>query len=156
MPKRHEDFIRDKYSTMRNVLRSQASLASATFSPIYDSGCCLGRELLDDRVMKMLTDTVMKNSYITKGKSTIRFSEGKAPRHFDLIMQLSKRYPAIAQGIIKRIEDLHSPTNVESIVNLIDRNLPDFLLSFALPDHRKELMVKLINSRVSRLIGSNE
>ncbi|MDR2704271.1 MAG: hypothetical protein LBC02_00690 [Planctomycetaceae bacterium] len=41
------------------------------FAPIYDSGSCLGRELLDEKVEKMLKDDQMLHVYISHDRCEV-------------------------------------------------------------------------------------
>lgn len=47
------------------------------FSPIYDSGSCLGRELEDEKLKQMLKDSSMLEAYIRRGDSEIHWEGGK-------------------------------------------------------------------------------
>lgn len=63
------------------------------FAPIYDSGCCLGREHTDDKVLKMLSDSQMIEAYIRKGESEIHWEGNiKKRKHFELIQLLLVNY----------------------------------------------------------------
>ena len=70
------------------------------FAPIYDSGSCLGRELLDDRVVQMLGDEDLIYQYVEKGKSEIHWNNEKKS-HFDLIKNILKKFPNEVKSEIK-------------------------------------------------------
>ncbi len=151
LPKRHEAALKERFSSRKSVLRSQSVLGSPTYSPIYDSGCCLGRELLDDRIEKMLRNDQMLSAYVKRGKSTVRWRYGKPPKHFDLVRQIVLSYKEESIGVLKRIEEKADPNQIRLIINQADSNLPEELRSFALPPFRKELMVSLTLKRLEIL-----
>src|SRR4029078_3439529 len=57
------------------------------FSPIYDSGSSMGRELLDDKVDLILNNEAELNRYIERGTSEIHWNNKKV-NHFELINHL--------------------------------------------------------------------
>ncbi|MGL4584254.1 MAG: hypothetical protein ACRCVU_14895, partial [Flavobacterium sp.] len=65
---------------------------SHRFAPIYDSGCCLGRESDDDKVNKLIKDKQMLAAYVRKGKSEIHW-QGHKINHFELITHIKTIYP---------------------------------------------------------------
>jgi hypothetical protein len=138
-----------------NLTRSKLyidSLATNKFSPIYDSGCCLGRELEDERVEKMLKDGKMIESYVKKGVSEIHW-EGteKKQNHFELVKLLKEQFGERINNTIIRIDELSDFNQIREIIFNIDNNLPAELSNFKLPNNRKELMIKLISLRIKKL-----
>jgi hypothetical protein len=123
------------------------------FAPIYDSGCCLGREHTDARVMKMLSESQMVDAYIEKGESEIHW-EGqlKKRKHFELIELLLESNLTITKSYITKVRDKYSPDSIEKVINDIDKNLPENLSHFKLSDSRKKLMYKLVTLRIEKLI----
>ncbi len=71
-----------------------AIMSRYSFSPIYDSGSCLGRELTEVRIAKMLQDAQMFQAYLNRGKSEVRWN-GAVLRHVDIVRELLKAYPAV-------------------------------------------------------------
>jgi hypothetical protein len=123
------------------------------FAPIYDSGCCLGREHTDDKVLKMLDDSQMLNAYIMNGKSEIHWmGEIKKRKHFELIELLLKNNLTTTRSYITRVRDRYNPDSIEKLINDIDKNLPENLSHFKLSDSRKKLMYKLVTLRIEKLI----
>lgn len=127
------------------------SLMPNKFAPIYDSGSCLGRELLDEKVEQMLLDENQLNAYIKRGTSEIHW-KGKKVSHFELIRKISKQYPDVVKTEIQRISSIFNLEEISRIVNEIDRPLPSDKLDFKLPDDRKRLMIKMVSLRYSQLI----
>lgn len=120
------------------------------YSPIYDSGCCLGRELEDDKVNKMLSDDTMLNAYINRGTSEIRWN-GPKVNHFELIKNIKEEYPSVVKVTISNIMSTVDEQKIRQIVLDIDKNLPENLNQYKLPFNRKELIIKLITLRIQRL-----
>ncbi len=120
------------------------------YSPIYDSGSCLGRELDDDKIDLLLKDKMMLNAYISKGKSEIRW-DGPKLKHFELIKQINNKYPHIVKTTITEVIKNFNEQNIRRIVLDIDKSLPENLIEHKLPDNRKELIINLITLRIERL-----
>jgi hypothetical protein len=57
------------------------------FSPIYDSGCCLGRELTEDKIEQLHKNEQQLLKYINNGKAEIHWIGKKIP-HFQLLKSL--------------------------------------------------------------------
>jgi hypothetical protein len=123
------------------------SLISNKFSPIYDSGCCLGRENDEEKVIEYLKDETKLSKYISKGKSEIRFTEGPKPSHQEVLHFLLKEHPKLFLGIQSRIRKIFNENILRQIVYNIDANLPEELKEHKLSYNRKELMIKLITLR---------
>lgn len=136
----------------KNTLKLKTNLIPNVFAPIYDSGCCLGREYTDEKVSKMLLDSQMLESYIKNGKSEIHWKGiPKKKTHFELIELLLKHEPLIKLDI-DRVNKVYNPNVIENIINNIDVNLPNELSYFKLSDDRKKLMYKLITLRIEKLL----
>lgn len=58
-------------------LSFQSDFAQCDFSPIYDSGCCLGRENPEEKIIKMLNNHQMIDSYINRGRAEIHWNGKK-------------------------------------------------------------------------------
>ncbi|MBG6110928.1 hypothetical protein H4V97_002048 [Flavobacterium sp. CG_23.5] len=123
------------------------------FAPIYDSGCCLGREHTDERVIKMLNDSQMLNAYINRGESEIHWEDGLAKRkHLELVSLLLQKYPNETRNYILRVQERYKPELLQELIDNIDINLPGNLVNFKLSETRKQLMFKLITLRIKNLI----
>jgi hypothetical protein len=137
----------------KSDLLLESDVMKNNFSPIYDSGCCLGRELLDVKINKMLNDKQMLEAHIRKGTSEIHWHgiDNKL-NHFELIKVLQKEYPTEIGRLIKKVKDKYSAANIKAIIDNIDNNLPQDLINHKLAENRKDLMVKLITLRVEKLL----
>lgn len=124
-----------------------------SFSPIYDSGCCLGRENLDEKIVKMLANPPMIDKYLMKGVSEIHWEgENQKQNHFTLIKLLQEEYRDEIAVIIAQVEENFNSELIENIVTNIDQKLPESLNSHKLGENRKLLMVKLLNLRFKKLL----
>lgn len=127
-------------------------LSRYTFSPIYDSGSCLGRELTDVRIKQMFTDKVMFDAYLNRSKSEIRWNNNQIT-HFDLVENLLKE-----NGLDNSDKLILSPalynfdeTAIKDLVNNADKKVQSLVKETSLSDVRKEFLFKLICARVERL-----
>lgn len=123
------------------------------FAPIYDSGCCLGREHTDDKVLKMLSDSQMIEAYIRKGESEIHWEGNiKKRKHFELIQLLLENYQTETKKYISRVKEKYNSESIKEIIENIDVNVPKDLINFKLSETRKQLMFKLVTLRIEKLI----
>lgn len=126
-----------------------------SFSQIYDSGSCLGRENSDERIEQMLKDLTMIEAYIRRGQSEIHW-EGNKLNHFELIRKIKNDYSDIVTNCISRVKKHFSLDAVKTIVNNIDKNLPSGLVEHKLPLERKKFIIKLLNLRTQKLMEITE
>jgi len=141
-----------KKEDLHKVFKNVDLIMPSTFSPIYDSGSCLGREIEDDRVSKMLSDRNMLDAYINRGKAEIRW-ENEHLSHFGLIEKVKDEYPSEVNAIIDVVSNRFNEQRLREIVSNIDRNLPENLNIHKLPVERKELISKMITLRFNKLKG---
>lgn len=126
---------------------------SYKFAPIYDSGCCLGREHTDEKVLKMLNDSQMIEKYVSKGESEIHWEGFQNKRkHFELIELLINKHPMLINPFLEMVKIKYNPDEIKIIINNIDAHLPSNLDAFKLSNNRKELMFKLVTLRIEKLI----
>lgn len=122
-----------------------------SFSPVYDSGSSLGRELLDDRVHLYLSDPKELNRYIEKGTSEIHW-ENKKCSHFELILNLlQSKYKETVKEITKRAIEKFDPALLSQLISNIDSNVPERLEKYKIPVYRKQLIIKIITLRLEKL-----
>lgn len=139
---------------MRRELKSARLLfpRKTRFAPIYDSGCSFGRELADDKVKSMLRNYEELEKYVSKGQPEIHWEEKKIS-HFDFLSRLLQ-HPILKEHIqnsIERALNLFSEKSIESIVVTIDQPIRHVSNPNIFPDERKELVVKLLTSRIEKL-----
>jgi hypothetical protein len=133
----------------------QARLISSKetrFAPIYDSGCCFGRQLEDVAVTQMLTDEREIIKFINKGQSEIHW-ENKKISHFELIEKIFQ-IQEYKHFVINSLEKIISKFNIEEVQNLvfkIDAHLIKIDNPNILPSKRKELIIKLLTLRFEKL-----
>ena len=141
------------YKLSKSDLIAQADLAPHKFAPIYDSGCCLGREHTNEKVLKMLNDYQMIESYVRKGESEIHW-EGffNKRKHFELVELLLEQYPIETKKYISRVKEKYNSESIKKIIENIDINVPTNLINFKLSETRKQLMFKLVTLRIEKLI----
>lgn len=136
---------------VRKIIRINLE-ESTRFSPIYDSGCCLAREKNDDEIQLMNKDIQLIEKYINKGKSEIHWDEKKVT-HFNLVELLLNDYADIVKNRIKKVKENFDANNIISLVNNIDANLPDFCNEYKLTKERKEVIIKIVNLRIEKLLS---
>jgi hypothetical protein len=145
---------RIKKNDMEGVVKDLQLILSVSgeFSPIYDSGSSLGREKEDDKIKRLIKDSMMMEAYIRRGDSEIHW-EGEKLNHFDLIKKINNEYPNIVRNIITRVKQRYSFEGVQNVVEKVDINLPAHLILHKLPTERKEFVIKLITLRIEKLIN---
>jgi hypothetical protein len=158
---RHQEnwaFI-DEYSGFTELVKIFPELSDMLFgveapkslAPIYDNGSSLGRELSDDKVVQLLQDEAQIERYIDRGTAEIHWNDQKI-NHFDLISHLLKSpYQPTVKMILKRVESRFDERNIAQIVGEIDNLVPSTHIHYIIPPSRKQLIIKMICSRVVRL-----
>ncbi len=121
------------------------------FAPIYDSGCCLAREMDDRSILQLIRDQVMFESFINRARSEIRKEDGSKYKHFELIIELRKRNKTFVDAEIRKIISMFNEDSIREIVNNIDINVPEPFNSLKLPQERKSLIVKIVSLRIKKL-----
>jgi hypothetical protein len=122
------------------------------FAPIYDSGCSFGRELEDERIRQMLDYEHEIQKYIAKGLAEIHW-EGNKVSHFELVAKLleDERIREFVLIPLKRCIELFDLKKIKEIVLNIDKNLIESGNDNFFPKERKELVLKLLSLRLSKL-----
>ena len=125
------------------------------FAPIYDSGSSLGRELREEKVNQMLTDSLQLNAYINRGQSEVHWEgEHGKQKHFELLDKIAGiGYGHILAAEIKRIRERYNREQLVAIIKSIDDCLPEAYESQKIPANRKELLIKLLTLRIERLLS---
>ena len=122
------------------------------FSPIYDSGCCLAREKSEQEIIKMNNDLEIVKSYINKGKSEIHWNEVKIS-HFQLIENLLIDYEKRVKERLYIVKKNYDADLIKDLIINIDNNLPDFCNDFKLTQERKEVIIKIVNLRIQKVLS---
>lgn len=124
----------------------------AKFSPIYDSGSCLGHELTEEKVSQMLKNEMQLNAYVRRGKPELRWVDKKLS-YYELLNCLlqDNRFKQLTRAVIKRILEKFNSSIFAEIVHNIDNAIPESEYEFKLSDNRKKLVIQLTNKRISLL-----
>jgi len=120
------------------------------FSPIYDSGCCLGRELTEDKIEQLHKNEQQLLKYINNGKAEIHWIGKKIP-HFQLLKSLINND---GENIKDRINILISKFDkrlFSDFINNLDVNIPSEFEEYRISNIRKEFIVKLVTLRIETL-----
>ena len=126
-------------------------------SPIYDSGCCLGREFPDEKISLKLKDRVSFDSFIRKSEAELRRDDmpRKKVSHFDLlrfIMNTDEKYKKYITERINAIISIFDTQQIENIVMNIDSNIPEKIRKqCVMCDERKQFIIKVVTLRVEKL-----
>ena len=122
------------------------------FSPIYDSGSSLGREMGNDKIVLLNKDSMIMEAYIRRGDSEIHW-EGEKVNHFELIKRIKNEHPDIVRKIITQVKEKYNVPEIRSIIENVDIKLPERLSINKLPSNRKEFVIKLITLRIEKLMN---
>jgi len=131
-------------------LMNDSQLIDYTFSPIYDSGSSLGRELESGKIDELLKNEQEIIRYIRKGKSEILWDMKKI-NHFDLLAEINKKYNQHLIKSVNYVTQCWDPETFKKIIFEIDTNIPERYAENKLSLQRKELIYNLIKTRLSLL-----
>ncbi|MCX6214659.1 hypothetical protein [Spirosoma sp.] len=121
------------------------------YTLIYDNGSSLGRELRQDRIMRMLKDENMLLAYIKKGKAEIRWHDQHIS-HFELVEVLFRESGyAWYDDLIKRVKANYDENLLYDVLESVDNDIPDSFKEYKLSPERKELILKMTTFRVNYL-----
>jgi len=145
-------FFKKKSSISVHVIKRE-------MAPIYDSGCCFGREFGEEQIKDKMDDINKFHSFIHKGRAELRIdSEPDMKKsHFELlkgICSLNDNWKEFIVNEINRVVDLYAENKekIEDIVSNIDLPLPDDVRTrFGLSEQRKIFVIRIIDSRINEL-----
>jgi hypothetical protein len=126
-------------------------------APIYDSGCCLGREFNETQIENRLRDKSWVNNFAKKGFAELRSDDDPENKksHYDLLKKIQESDVSLCQFIeteINRILGIYSKQELENIVMNIDSHLPaDIRCKYGLSEVRKQFIIEVIEKRVEYL-----
>ncbi len=118
-------------------------------SPIYDSGCSLGREIEESRVALLLKNEEMLLAYINRGKAEIHW-KGKKLSHFDLVYKIIEVDPKIKITIRSFLEKIDL-IEFRNFVFKLDLDIPECFKQYKISNERKELIVNIITLRLEKI-----
>ena len=137
-------------TTIRSINKRFQRLRSS-FSPIYDSGSSLGRELSAERISIILDDDQKMEQYIKKGLSDIRWND-KQLNHLELLKVIKLDYRSIFDGIIQEVKQKYVEQKIVNIVNHIDDDVPPLFSAYKIPEKRKRSIIEYIKIRILKII----
>lgn len=125
-------------------------------APIYDSGCCLGREFGERQIAERLRDRQRLVSYVSKGLAELRpdDSGGRKRSHFALLRHIAGK--GISRGFVleavSRAAVMYDQEETRAVINGIDITLPSGVRSaYAMSEERKSFMAEVIDMRMRTL-----
>ena len=128
-----------------------------TMSPIYDSGCCLGREFSEDEILLRLKNQDRFDKYIKGSRAELRRDDmpRKKVSHFQLlqyIMSVNKEYSDHIKERIDEVSSIYNNNDIKNVVYNIDSKLPEKVrMRCKMSDERKEFIYKVIDRRIKLL-----
>lgn len=147
-------FTFQKVETLKNgykIIRKSA--------PIYDSGCCLGREFGEKQIVELLNTQSKFDKYIRKGVAELRVSpNGTRSTHNELLSTLKKinngKWSQMINGEIKRVFNRYNSDIIRELISNIDKPFPNEYASvYGLSSARKEFIIRVIDTRINNLIN---
>lgn len=125
----------------------------AKFSPLFDNGNCLAYNITEENLDKYLSDEDLIDKYLfgNKAVSHVKWFGGALP-HNDLLKKLYPDYSKVIRKAVKRIRDVYTNDTVENIIRNIDDDFAFANNKYNLTLKRKELIIKLINYRIKKLL----
>lgn len=122
------------------------------FSPIYDSGSSLGREITEDKIEDYLRNKEELLRYIKKGRTEIRWGDNKEKmNHFELLLKINSLKPNYLQPKVAEIVKDYKKDEVWDLIQNIDNGLSDVYKDFKLSLLRKKLIFQFIDQRINYL-----
>ena len=128
----------------------ERALFDYQFSPIYDSGSSLGREILEERIPDFICKENKIKKYLENGISEIQWNTKKV-NHFLLIEKVGGSYKEYTKKRVSEVLAKYSANLVKEIIHQIDVEVPEKFAQNKLSLQRKELIHKLIDSRINHL-----
>ncbi|GAP72092.1 hypothetical protein SAMD00024442_24_8 [Candidatus Symbiothrix dinenymphae] len=141
-----------KGKTTLSKIRKQLKKNYYTFSPLYDNGSSLGRELGDERIYELLTKNSEFDKFIGNGKPDIRWND-KHLNHFELIKTIKLDYVDKVNLILGKIKKNYNKNIVKGMIDSIDKKTPLHFSNHKIPQNRKDFLIKYIDTRINILIN---
>jgi hypothetical protein len=129
---------------------NESQLIDYKFSPIYDSGSSLGRELDEARMTEALQNEEEVQKYIRKGKSEILWNSKKM-NHFDLLKEINEKYNQHLTKCVIQVTQNWNDQEISKLIYEIDAKIPERHFENKLSLQRKELIYTMIKHRFTLL-----
>jgi 3-methyladenine DNA glycosylase AlkC len=145
---------KNKFSKIFKYKKPKIKIKSA---PIYDSGCCFGREFNENKIRNILDDDIQFESYLRKGRAELRIDENKNNKisHYDLLKYICEQNVTdgnIIKEEIRKVIKKYDRTVIEDIVRNIDISLDENIRTrYGLSKIRKDFIIKVIDARINKL-----
>lgn len=124
-------------------------------APIYDSGCCLGREFSEEQIQQHLDIQSKFDKYIRNGVSELRIEETrKKPSHEELLRFIKKHeeWSPFIDNEIRNVLNVYNQKEIYELITNIDSNLPEqYREKYGLTYARKEFIFQVIDTRINNL-----
>lgn len=126
-------------------------------APIYDSGCCLGREFCELQIQQHLDIKSKFDKYIRNGVSELRIGETEKKSSHEKLLHFIKNtnngeWDTFIESEIRKVLQIYSPKIIKELILNIDENLPDqYKERYGLTPARKEFIFRVIDTRINNL-----
>ena len=155
---KNEKYLKKVINNLRvGRKRKKEDFSRDIMSPIYDSGCCLGRELSEDNIKLKLKETASFDSFIRKSQAEIRRDDNPTQKatHYELlqfIMDLDESYKTFIENKIKTVCEIYNDEQLSDIINNIETGIPEKVkIRCKMSDERKQFIIKVIDTRIRKL-----
>lgn len=128
-------------------------------APIYDSGCCLGREFGEEQLLMYLNIQSKFDKYIRKGMAELRTGlTNEKSSHEELLRFIKNtdnaRWSSCLMGEIERVRRTYNPDLMRNLIADVDSRFPEqYKEEYGITDARKEFIIRVIDTRIKKLIN---
>lgn len=112
------------------------------FAPLYDHSSCLGWNLPEVQIERLLRDDKLIEDFVNRSESCVRWEAGARIKHFRLIRLVLETEGNTVRDIIEKLTDFD-----DDCIGEIVENVPDAVM----PHVRKDLVFRLLKVRRDRL-----
>lgn len=142
-----EEVRREKYGVKISIERD------FKFTPLFDSGSSLGRELGDNKLLNYVVNDNLIWGYINNSRSIAHIRwKNEQWKHTELLKIIDDNFPEYKMNkIVKKILNKIKVSEVEHIVNNIDGNFPQGYDQNNLTLNRKKFIIKSVCFRAEQL-----
>lgn len=126
-------------------------------APIYDSGCCLGREHGEEKLLQMLDSDEAIGNYVRRGTAELRIAKDKKKCRHDELLSFIKNtdheeWRDVIETEISRVATLYIEDEIRQLIYNTDEGLPDeYKERYGLTMARKEFICRVIGKRIEEL-----
>lgn len=128
----------------------ESALVNIKFSPIYDSGSSLGREIPELNISNYTDNPEEVKKYIKNGKSEVKW-DGTKINHFEILKKLKETHGVIITNVISKVLAKYNSIDIKTVINEIDSELPQKFEKSRLSLERKKLIITFIEYRIQEL-----